>query len=182
MHILEFLHSFLLTPHIEIVKPALPEVKLTGMSWFLQPRQESHLSRLPGCPTVAAARVGDSFCFSQSPKNLPRNLLLEHLHDRGGISDFRFTYKQMKVLRHDHVANQSKSVVFPNLAQGLNKQGTMQRIPERWLAKKATAGDEVQVIEIVVAVEPGWHAGILTPNVEQEKNFPTLASQGWGTR
>ena len=39
--------------------------------------------------------------------------LFEHLHHRPRIAGFRFTYEQVKVLRHDHVAIDTKSVFLP---------------------------------------------------------------------
>ena len=81
-----FLH-LLLTPHIEVVIPKLPEG-----SW----------SR-PVAPKCRTKRTGHPAEFSGS-------VLLQHLYRDGQASAFRLVDQEMHMFRHDNVASYEKTV------------------------------------------------------------------------
>jgi hypothetical protein len=91
MHVPQLRDSLGLTPNHEVVEPTLPEVALF-----------EHAVR------KRAARSGRI-------EHLPRESLLENLHDDRGIALFRLTDQEMKMLRHHNVAHHCEPVALAHL-------------------------------------------------------------------
>jgi hypothetical protein len=87
VHILEFFDELLLTPHIEIVEPRLPELGQTV------------IRTLEAKPELSCGRAW----FLAQPA---RHALLQDLHDRRRRSPGRFTDEQVNVLWHDDISDE----------------------------------------------------------------------------
>ena len=82
------------------------------------------------------------------------------------------------MLGHDYVTQQGELISGTHSAQDLHENPTVGGIAERGTSTVATARDEMQVFQVVGAMEAARHAGILarakTKVMERKKN-PTLA-------
>ena len=104
VHVAELFDLLFLTPHIEIVKPPLPEL---SRKIILAAKTETKLRSASSLTPLA-------------PK-LPRYTLLQHLHHRRGRASGWLADQQVDVLRHHHVANQREAVPLANLTEDLHK-------------------------------------------------------------
>ena len=84
-------------------------------------------------------------------KDALRIALLKHLHDRGRVTDFRFTDQQMKMLGHDHVSQHDKAIAHPRLFQNAQEQIAPPGAIEPPMALITAASDEVQVAVMIEA-------------------------------
>ena len=91
----------------------------------------------------------NSFCLSS--KDALRISLFKHLHDRGRVTDFRFTDQQMKVFRHDHVSKDDKVIADPRLFQNAQEEIAPPGAVEPAMALITAAGDKVQVAVVIEA-------------------------------
>jgi hypothetical protein len=152
MHVFELLDLLRVAPDIEIVKPALPELRPRGLRSTEVKRQLRGGHAPPLLPT-----------------ELPGNSLLQDLHDRGGSSACWFADQQVDVLGHHHVRHQRELIPITNLIQDLHKSiprtlGTQER-----QAPVATARDEVQVFETVVAFQILGHEENRKPHPSRQE-------------
>ncbi len=110
---------------------------------------------------------------------MAREGLLKDLHDHGRITDRGLAHEQVKMLGHDHIAYEGKLVPCSDSTESLNKEITIAWARQGRHAVVAAASDEVQVVQIVVAMEPIGHGQILTPTPNGMKNsHPRFARMG----
>ena len=84
-------------------------------------------------------------------------LLFENLHDRGGRAALGLTDEQVYVIGHGHVTDHDELVALAHLFQNLQKQVAAARGGEPALTMVTTAGEKVQVIISVVALQACRH-------------------------
>ncbi len=138
MHVFELLHLLLVTPHIEIVKSPLPELRQRILSSKLKLELPNNFLPPP-------------------PPHLPRHSLLQHLQHRRRRPFRRLAHQQMNVFRHHHESHQRKSVSVAYLTQDLHKQIPRPHRPQQRQAPVTTAGDEMQIVLAVVPLEFSMH-------------------------
>jgi hypothetical protein len=84
----------------------------------------------------------------------------------------------VEMLGHDYVTQQGELISGTQSVQDLHKNRAVGGIAERSASTVATARDEMQVFQVVVAMEAARHAGILArgeAKVVEGKKSPTLA-------
>ena len=90
----------------------------------------------------------------------------------------RLTHQQVEMLGHDHIPDQRKSVTLPREFECLHKQVAECGSAQSGSALVATARDEVQVFQPVVAVQTLRHVRILLSiPVERTPPLSALASK-----
>src|SRR5712664_1038606 len=154
VHVLQFLFPLLVTVHVEIVEPWLPELR--------QLRDELRKSqgKLP---------LGRRPLL---PPHLPGDALLEHLQHRRGSPLLWLADQQMHMIRHDHVAHQKESILSPNPAQFLDKQVFCSRYPEQRQPPVATERQKMKMTLPVVALQSLWHSTPKSPLSKTEGGAP----------
>src|SRR5271157_222292 len=135
MNVAQLLDPLARAPHIEVIETLLPD----------RGRDTSRQRRLCQRP-LAPALV-----------HLTREALLDHLHHNRGVALLRLTHQQVEVFGHDHVAVDYKLVLLPRLFQYPQKQIAAPSAAQLRLAAIATAGDEVQVMAAVEALQSRGH-------------------------
>ena len=158
VHILEFFDELLLTPHIEIVEPRLPELG-QGVIGTLETKPQL----LSGHGSVWLAT------------HTPRQALLQDLHHGRRRSLGRFADEQVNVLWHDDISDQRESVAVAHFAQNLHEKIFGANRSKQRQAPITTAGDEVEMTLPVPASQSFGH-GNRTKNPALEKR------QGRGTQ
>ncbi len=128
VHVLQFLDYFLLTPHIEVVEPALPKLWY-GMVGSRGAETDCRDGRSP-------ARVATQ---------LPRDPLLQDLQYRRRRTCFRLTDEKVDVFRHDCIPHQREAVAISNFAENLHEEVSRASGTQQRQAPVTTARDEVQV-------------------------------------
>ena len=135
MHVFELLHLLLVTPHIEIVKSPLPELR----------------------PRILSSKLKLELANNCFPPHLPRHSLLQHLQHRRRRPFRRLAHQQMNVFRHHHKSHQRKSVSITHLAQDFYKQIPRPHRPQQRQAPVTTAGDEMQIVLAVIPLKFSMH-------------------------
>jgi hypothetical protein len=112
-----------------------------------------YMLRVPGkefllCPTAP---------LGQLPQHPPRESLLNRLHDTGRVALLRFADQQVDVLRHDHVAYDNETVALTYLFEDTQEKITPPGTAQPALSMIATAGNEVEMLGAVVALEVSRH-------------------------
>jgi hypothetical protein len=123
----------LLATHDEIVEAPLPNVGIVLPQLALS-----------GIPALV-------------PQNTPRQSLLEHLHDRGLSTAFRFTDEQVKVLRHHHVSDHDEVVASANLFKDSQEQIAFFRSVKKRAATITAAGKKMKMSRVVTAMQVARH-------------------------
>jgi hypothetical protein len=90
-------------------------------------------------------------------KDAARKAEFQSLHHRRRRTLLRFADQQMKVLGHDHVAEDDELIPLSYLLQNSEKQVAPPRTAEQRLALVTTAGDEMQVAISIVARQVPRH-------------------------
>ncbi len=138
VHVFQLLHLLLVTPHIEIVKPPLPELRQRILSSKLK------------------LELANNF-LPPPPPHLPRHSLLQHLQHRRRRPFRRLAHQQMNVFRHHHESDQSKSVSIAKLTQYLHKQVARSLRSQQRQPPVTTASDEMQIVLAVIPLEFSMH-------------------------
>jgi len=126
VHVAEFLLHLGPGVHIEIIIAALPEPTEFGASLWKAERKLTRALAFSG-PEGA----GDS--------------LLETLDDLGGAGAAGLAQKQVHMLGHENVANESKAVAQAGLLEGANGQIAGSNGVQKRPALVATKGNEMQI-------------------------------------
>jgi hypothetical protein len=87
--------------------------------------------------------------------------LFYHLHSFRRIADLRFTDEQMKVFRHDHVAEHYKPISTTSFVENAKELIAALRSTEPALSLVTTAGDVVEVSGMIVAFQALRHGAML---------------------
>jgi hypothetical protein len=132
MHITQLLRALFHTPHIEVIKPRLPQML----------RRVRNQLTLCG---VAPPLLGEH------PSRESKFDCLQH--DRRSAL-LRFAHQQVKMFGHDHVANYHKMVLTPHLLEHSKKEVAPLPGTEQRLTPVTTARDEVKIAGSVIACEP----------------------------
>ena len=105
-------------------------------------------------PRIDPAVAGPSaFSWQQGP----RRALLQHLHHRRWSSNLRFSYQQVKMLRHDHVPDNHEPVALPRLFQNREEAVAAALRAQKRQSPVARASDKVQVMRAVGAMQSAGH-------------------------
>jgi hypothetical protein len=136
MHVTQLLHPLALAPDVEIVKAMLP-----------------YVIRVPG----KEFRLSPTAPLGQLPQYPARESLLNRLHDTRRIGFLWFADQQVDVLRHDYEAYDYEGIALPHLFEHTQEQITPPGTAQPPLPMIATAGDEVQMLSAVVALEVSRH-------------------------
>jgi hypothetical protein len=142
MHVTQLLDLLLVTLHIEVVKPPLPELR--QQVWFAKAKAELRV----GCSPAPSAT------------QFARNALLQDLHDRLGRSLGGLADENVDMLGHDHVPDKREAVTLPDLAQNFHEDTSCTSRTQERQAPVATAGDGVQMLLPVVAFQSLGHSGV----------------------
>lgn len=152
--------SLLPTPHVEIIKPPLPETP-RRLSRCLRP--QTHL--LGALPSVT------------SPQG-SRHALLQNLHHRRRGPHLRFRNQQMNVIRHHHIPNQPELISLAHLIQNSQKHIPAMRSPQQRPPPVTTTCNKVQLPVPVPALQPVTHR----MRAAAHPCLPTPGSRACGTR
>jgi hypothetical protein len=142
MHVAQLFHSLLLRPHIEIIKPRLPD-------WLRFRRPALRIAFRPALPSHYSLRIP----------------LFHTLHHARRITHLRLAHQQMKVLGHHHITKHHEPLLLSDLFENLQEQITALLVAEPRLSPVATAGDVVQISRTVITPQAAGHSPILGVNL-----------------
>jgi hypothetical protein len=128
VHITQILDPLLPTPHVEIIKPPLPEAP-RRVRWC--PRPQSHLVLLRP--------------LSRLPPQSTRYALLQDLHHRRRRAHLRLPDQQVNVFRHHHVPSQPELISLPDLNQDPQERIALPPRSQQGPPPVTTARDKVQL-------------------------------------
>lgn len=83
--------------------------------------------------------------------------LLQHLKDDAKATPFRFAEQHVNVFGHDHIALDIDPVPAAHILKSLFEDAVRGGSGEKRLALVATAGDEVEIVCILVTLQTPWH-------------------------
>jgi hypothetical protein len=92
--------------------------------------------------------------------------LLDHLHHHRGIAHFRFGDEQMKVLGHEDISVNHKAVLAAGLLQDSQEKVAAFSAAQLGLTAVAIAGDKMQVLGTIVAMQSFRHPIRVNPRVQ----------------
>ena len=102
MYVVQLFHPLLQTPDIEVIKPSLPESRLSVVGTFKAQVQLSSDRPLFGLQSA-------------------RDALFQDLNRNGRSSLGWLTHQQMNVIWHDNISDKEEPVAVADLAQNLDK-------------------------------------------------------------
>src|SRR5512143_859184 len=140
MHIPQLLDPLALAPHVEIVKPRLPDMHR---------------------PCVPERILPLITCLTRPSQYPLRETLFYDLHDFGWVPHLRFADQEVKVLGHDHITEDHEAIPFAGLLEDAQEQVATQCSAEPGLPAVTAAGDEMEVSGAVISVQPFGHGGIV---------------------
>jgi hypothetical protein len=146
VHVLELFDFLLQAPHVEVVKPALPEARQRIVT---------------ACKDQIQLSGGRSPLAAQAA----RDALFQNLNYSRGRSFSRFADEQVNVLRHDDVAHQGEAVAVTHLAKNSDEHISGPNRAQKGQASIAGERNEVQMSSSIVANEFVGHR-------TQEKSKP----------
>jgi hypothetical protein len=132
MNIAQFLDALARTPHIEVIEAFLP-----NPSSGKDPKRGLRRRRL--LPLAM---------------HQPGKTLLDHLHHHRRIASLQLAHQQVEVLGHDHVTVNHELIPAPRLFQHLEKQVAATGCAQFGLTTVTTAGNKMQDVVAVKAVQP----------------------------
>ena len=92
---------------------------------------------------------------------LPRNILLQHLHRDRQLRPLRLRDQQVNMLGHDHVSRNVKPVPLARPLQRLLKDVAGSRYPQARRALVTAKGEIVQTPRFLKSFEPPGHDSIV---------------------
>jgi hypothetical protein len=154
MHVLQFFFHLLRTPHIEIVKPPLPESR----------------------PTVPVPRKRQGQLSKRRSPRLPAqgpgNFLFQNLQRFRWRNFLGFTHQQVNVFRHHHISNNVKSVPRTHFIEYLYKAIARPPRSKKRTSPITTEGHEVKIAQSVITPQ----------RVAHRRKTRTLKTAGCGTQ
>ena len=147
VHVIHLLVLFLFTPHIEIVKPSLPERLV-----------------FPQRPFLPQALLSRTQTALPPPVHRSRNALLQHLHHRAGIPHIRLADQQMNMFRHHYITDQREIVALANFIQNLEKEIPSPLRAQQRRAAITTACNKVQLAQPIAASQALLHPENTNPS------------------
>ncbi len=142
VHVVQLLDKLLLTPHVEIVKTRLPELRQKIVS--LAKRQ--------------AELLPVRFLPSFSPE-VPRDALFQDLHHSRRRNIWRLADQEVHVLGHDDVTREFEMITIAYFSENFDKGVFGPHLGKERQAAVAAAGDEMQMLEPVAAAQSFGHEG-----------------------
>ncbi len=133
VHVFQLLSQLLRAPHVEVVKPPLPERHLTRHHPGKRQRQLSRHRLL------------------SSSAQRPGNLLLQHLQYLRRRTFPRLAHQQVHVFRHHHITDHLETVPGTYFIEYSDEAIPCACRSKKWATTIATDGDEVQIAAAVVA-------------------------------
>jgi len=151
VHVVEFFDSLFQTPHVKVVKSALPKARqrivATGKDQIQLPCGRSPLA------TQAA-----------------RDALFQNLNDSGRRSFGRLADEQMDVLRHDDITHQGEAVAVAHLAKNMDENISG---ANRTQKRQASIAGERNEMQMTVSIAPNEFVGHETEEKSKPRPFKT---------
>src|SRR5208282_6595014 len=141
VHVLQLLFPLLRAPHVEVIKPPLPEARQFGPGL--------------GKPEAQLRRGRRATLPSQGPGDT----LFQDLQHRRRRPIFRLADQQMDVLGHDYIAHQQKAVALAHLAERLDEQVPRSHSSKKGKAAITTERQEMEMSLSIVAFQLITHLG-----------------------
>src|ERR1700685_3272984 len=110
--------------------------------------------------------------------------LLDDLHHRGRCSNLGFGDQQVNVLRHHHISHDDEPITLAGLFQNREEAVAGVRCAEKRQPPVAGAGDKVQVMRTVTAMQAAGHNNSwyrqhrARPRRKREAGAPTVSEMG----
>ncbi len=142
MHIPEFLHALLRRPYVEVPFVEVKEARLPERSVLGLVSKQIALARVP------------PFALGQQSAG---RALFQDLHHRGGISNPRLGDEQVNLFRHDDISDDHEPVALARLFQNREEAVAAARGAQKRQSPGAGAGDKVQVMSAVSAMQSAGH-------------------------
>jgi hypothetical protein len=150
VHVVELFHSLFQTPHVEVVKAALPETRQR-----IGAVCKGQFQLCGGCSLFVA--------------QAPRDALFQNLNHGGRCCFTRFADEQMDVLRHDDITYQGEAVTVSHLAQNMDENISGANRAQKGQSSITSERDEMQMTASVVANEFVGHGTERTSNARPFK-------------
>jgi hypothetical protein len=175
VHVPQFLHLFLMTPHVEIMKSPLPELArqrffrserkqklILRSASFLstQPTRHSLLQNLHYCRRSSLHRLAQQKLSSPTGRefsSLPTGCV--PLQPCGDLktSRPRGTQMEMYVIRHHHVSNQQEPIAVSHLSQYFCEHTSGSSRSKQRHPPIASACNKMQIVFAVIAFQVFGH-------------------------